>query len=308
MWVTISVVGIPMEVIIIIIIGIVLLCSICICVCILGQTIMSKKQSNQPQHFITDTINSQTPYNTNQAHERSSWMCAFPNEKPSGGPNVWEPPLLQSSSGLEYTLPANMRKVHSQDDILGLPVYRRKEPPQLPKSANMRKSMSQDDIIGLLSQQNQDEVNKPQESLVPAQMLASYTSQMSDGDYTMPITMNTAQQQQQSQTDDPQMPEYTLPIKKQQRESADENAVKQAEDDEDGYMLPSSMRPEPIGENQPKVNESDVSPPLSESKSAFEGSSLHNSGYRPESIMCDSYMEPVAVMKNETENANREVV
>ena len=232
-----SVAGIPMELIIIAIIGVVLLISICICVCILGQTVRSKRrQPNHMQpHFNTDTLHPQAGQYGDGGHiMTSSWMCAYPGEKPAS-PHIWETPLpvpcADQSEG-EYTLPANMR--HGRD------------------------------------------VTEPvlSENIQPAsQMLTSCTPAVSDGDYTAPITMNEDDQQHAAAAPPQPMPEYTLPIKKQKQESSPAHSAEVSAADD--YMLPSTMRPEPIGENGPV-------PPV------FEGSSLKNVGYRPDSVMVDS--------------------
>ena len=100
------------------------------------------------------------------------------------------------------------------------------------------------------------------------------TSTMSDGEYTAPIIMHADDQQQTAVPPQP-MPEYTLPIKKEMRASSPANNT-EASPTEDDYLLPSTGRPEPVGSN-------DVP--------AFEGSSLKNANYRPDSVMVDSVVE-----------------
>ena len=215
----VSVAGIPMELIIIAIIGVVLLISICICVCILGQTIRAKRRHPnhmQQPHFNTDTLPAQAPQYGDGGHiMTSSWMCAYPGDKPAS-PHIWETPLpvpcADQSEG-EYTLPQNMRHAQEKAD---------QQAPLLTEHA--------------LS-----------ENIQPAsQMLTSCPPAVSDGDYTAPITMTTDDQQHAAAAAPPQpMPEYTLPVKKQKQESS---AAHSAEADD--YLLPTTMRPEPIGENE----------------------------------------------------------
>ena len=115
------------------------------------------------------------------------------------------------------------------------------------------------------------------ENIQPAsQMLTSCTPAVSDGDYTAPIAMNADDQQHAAAAPPQPMPEYTLPIKKQKQESSPAHSAEVSASDD--YLLPSTMRPEPIGEN--------VAAPV-----VFEGSSLKNAGYRPESVMLDSVKE-----------------
>ena len=108
-----------------IIIGVVLLLAICICLCILGQTIISKRQCNQSQHLITNTMK---PVNVDP-RDRASWMCDFKDGQPSN---------------MQMIKASNMRKFHSQDDILGLPMYQRKQTSH--QDINMRKYASQNEL------------------------------------------------------------------------------------------------------------------------------------------------------------------
>ena len=110
------------------------------------------------------------------------------------------------------------------------------------------------------------------ENMQPASQMP--ISSVPDGEYTAPITMN-ADDQQRETVPPPPMPEYTLPIKKEVRESspAQSTEVSAAEDD---YLLPSTGRPEPVGSN-------DIP--------AFEGTSLKNATYRPDPAMGESLAE-----------------
>ena len=233
-----------MELIIITIIGVVLIISICICVCILGQTLVAKRRqsNNMEPQFNTDTAHTGTQhshYGDGGHIMTSSWMCAYPGEKPAN-PHIWETPLpvpcADQSEG-EYTLPANMRQV--KPDQVELVV----EP--------------------ALS-----------ENIQPASQML--TSTVSDGEYTAPITMNADDQQHAAAVPSQPMPEYTLPIKKEMRESSPAHTPEVSTVAEDDYLLPSTGRPEPVGAN-------DIS--------AFEGSSLKNAGHRPmetESLLQDT--------------------
>ena len=214
----VSVAGIPMELIIIAIIGIVLIISICICVCILGQTLMAKRrQPNQMQlQFNTDTIHTQpTQYGDGSHIMTSSWMCSYPGEKPAT-PHIWETPLpvpcADQAEG-EYTLPANIGRVQYKAD----------------QQANL--------------------VAEPALSENIQPVLQVPTSTVSDGEYTAPVKMNADDQQHTAAVPPQPMPEYTLPIKKEMRESspAHSTEVSAAEDD---YLLPSTGRPEPVGANE----------------------------------------------------------
>ena len=234
--------GIPMELIIIAIIGIVLIISICICVCILGQTLREKRRQpnpNQP-HFNTDTIHTQPAQYGDGGHiMTSSWMCSYQGEKPTTT-HIWETPLpvpcADKSEG-EYTLPANMR--HAHDKV--------------------------DQEAELVAQPTLSENIQP-----TSQML---TSNVSDGEYTAPITTNANNQQHTVAVPPQPMPEYTLPIKKEMRESPAHSTDAPSPED---YLQPIAVRPEPVGAHD--VPQSSV----------FEGSSLKNAGYRPESVMVDS--------------------
>ena len=108
------------------------------------------------------------------------------------------------------------------------------------------------------------------ESIQPAsQMLVSAVP---DGEYTAPVTMNADDQQHAAAALPQPMPEYTLPVKKEMRGSSPVNS-KEESVTEDDYLLPSTGRPEPVGANEVAV---------------FEGSSMKNAGYRPESVVVES--------------------
>ena len=240
-----------MELIITAIIGVVLIISICICICILGQTLIAKRRQPVQMHppGTTDTLCPQAAQYGDGGHiMTSSWMCAYPGEKPAN-PHIWETPLpvpCADQSDGEYTLPANMRhaqnKVEQQSKLVAAPA--------LP------------------------------ENIQPASQML--TSAASDGEYTAPITMN-ADDQQHAATVPPQpMPEYTLPIKKEMRESSPSHSteVSAAEDD---YLLPSTGRPEPVGANE------------GQQPSVFEGSSLKNAVYRPDSVLVEDAQEYINI-------------
>ena len=197
-------------------------------------------------HFNTDTLPNQAAQYGDGGHiMTSSWMCAYPGEKPAS-PHIWETPLpvpcADQSEG-EYTLPANMR--HGQDNA-------DRQAPLLREAA--------------LS-----------ENIQPAsQMLTSCAPAVSDGDYTALITMKAGDQQHAAAAPPQPMPEYTLPVKKQKQQSSPAHSAEVSAADD--YLLPTTMRPEPVGENVP-------------APAVFEGSSLKNAGYRPESVMIDSTVE-----------------
>ena len=239
-----SVAGIPMELVIIAIIGVVLIISICICVCILGQTLMAKHRQPNPSqpHFNTDTMHTQpTQYGDGGHIMTSSWMCSYPGEKPAT-PHIWETPLpvpnSHQSEG-EYTLPANMR--HVQD------------------KANQQAVLT--------------EHTSPENIQPSSQML---TSSVSDGEYTAPVTVKADHQQREAVPPQP-MPEYTLPIKKEMRESSPAQSAEVPAEVND-YLLPSTGRPEPVGAHDVPT-------------CPFEVSSLKNAGYRPESLETDSLVQ-----------------
>ena len=114
------------------------------------------------------------------------------------------------------------------------------------------------------------------------------TSTVSDGEYTAPVTIKGDDEQPTVAVPPQPMPEYTLPIKKEIRESspACSNDIPSPED----YLQPVTIRPEPVGAND--VPKSVV----------FEGSSLKNSGYRPDSVMISS-----AVTEDTDDYMNAEV-
>ena len=170
----------------------------------------------------------------------SSWMCSYPGEKPAKA-HIWETPLpvpcADQAEG-EYTLPANMR--HAQD-----------------------KADQQGEIVA--------QPALPENTQPASQMLLSTVS---DGEYTAPVTMNADDQQQAAVVPPQPMPEYTLPIKKEMRESSpSHNADRSLSED---YLKPVTVRPEPVGANDIPVS------------TVFEGSSLKTAGYRPDSVMGDS--------------------
>ena len=249
-----------MELIIIAIIGIVLIISICICVCILGQTLaVKRRQPNHPQpHFNTDTLQPQPAQYGDGGHIMTcSWMCAYPGEKPAPATQyIWETPLpLPSDDQTEgdYTLPANMR--HTQEKV-----------------------DQQAEIMAQLALP---------ENIEPASQML--TSTVSDGEYTAPVTMKADDQEHATAVPSQPMPEYTLSIKKEMRESpAHSTEVSAAEDD---YLLPSTGRPEPVGAN-------DAPQP-----SVFEGTSLKNAVYRPDSTLVEEEQEYINMKEDSTHDA-----
>ena len=193
---------------------------------------------NQP-HFNTETIHTQpTQYGDGGHIMTSSWMCSYPGEKPTTT-HIWETPLpvpcAEKSEG-EYTLPANMRHAQHKAD----------QPAELVAEHTLSENMQ------------------------PASQML--TSTVSNGEYTAPVTMN-ADDQHATPVHPQPMPEYTLPIKKEMRESPAHDTGAPSPDD---YLQPIAVRPEPVGAHD--VPQSSV----------FEGSSLKNAGYRPESVMVDS--------------------
>ena len=163
----------------------------------------------------------------------SSWMCAYPGEKPTSR-HIWETPLpvpcADQSEG-EYTLPANMRHVQDKRDQQAELVAE----PTLP------------------------------ENIPPASQMISTVS---EGEYTAPITMNADDQQNAAVVPPQPVPEYTLPIKKEMRETSPAHSKEVSAAEADDYLLPSTGLPELVGANE---------------ISTFEGLSLKNAGYRPES-------------------------
>ena len=260
---SLSVAGIPMELIIIAIIGVVLIISICICVCILGQTLIAKRrQPNQMQpHFNTDTMHTQPAQYGDGGHiMTSSWMCSYPGEKPAN-PHIWETPLpvpcADQSEG-EYTLPANMRHTKANRD-----------------------EQAEFGTEPALS-----------ESIQPtSQML---TSTVSDEQYTAPVPTSVDNEQQTATGPQQPMPEYTLPIKKEIRESSPAHGADPPSPED--YLQPVTVRPEPVGAN-------DLPKSL-----VFEGSSLKNVGYRPESLMVESIAEDAEDYINADVESNADAV
>ena len=99
-------------------------------------------------------------------------------------------------------------------------------------------------------------------------------STVSDGEYTAPVTMNVDDQQHAAAVPPQPMPEYTLPIKKEMSESSPFHSADLSLSED--YLKPATVRPEPVGANDIPVS------------TMFEGSSLKNAGYRPDSVMVDS--------------------
>ena len=192
-------------------------------------------------HFNTDTMNTQpTQYGDGGHIMTSSWMCSYPGEKPASR-HIWETPLpmpcADQAEG-EYTLPTNMR--HAQA-----------------KAGQQAELMTEHSLS---------------ENIQPAsQMLLSTDS---DGEYTAPVTMNADDQQHAAAVPPQPMPEYTLPIKKEMRESSPSHSADLSLSED--YLKPVTVRPEPVGANDIPVS------------TMFEGSSLKTDGYRPDSVMVDS--------------------
>ena len=184
----------------------------------------------------------------------SSWMCAYPGEKPAAGPHIWETPLPvpnTEQADCEYTLPASMRNAQDKTD----------QQAELVRGSELS------------------------ENVQPGtQML---TSTVSDGEYTAPVTMNADDQQHAAAVPPKPMPEYTLPIKKGMRESSPAQSTEESAT-EDDYLLPSTGRPEPVGAH-------DVP--------SFEGSSLKNAVYRPESALVEDPQEYINIKDDSTHNA-----
>ena len=220
---------------------------------------MAKRNQPTPMQpsFNTDTIHTQPGQYGDGGHiMTSSWMCSYPGEKPAN-PHIWETPLpvpcADQSEG-DYTLPANMRHVLDKADQ------------QVELAA---------------------EPALPENTQPISQML---TSTVADGEYTAPIALNIDNEQQTADVPPQPMPEYTLPIKKEIRESSPirSNDVPSPED----YLQPVTVRPEPVGANDlPKAV-------------AFEGSSLKNSGYRPDSVMISSVIAEDDYMNAEVESSH----
>ena len=219
-----------------------------------------RRPANMHPHFNTDTLPTQaTQYGEGGHIMTSSWMCAYPGEKPAN-PHIWETPLpvpcADQSEG-EYTLPANMR--HAQDKVH--------------QQAAFVAEAALSENIQLASQ-----------------MLSSTES---DGEYTAPVTTNVDDQQHAEAVPPQPVPEYTLPIKKEMRESSPPHS-KEVSAAEDDYLLPSTGRPEPVGSN-------DIDGP------AFEGLLSKNAGYRSDSVMVDSIdgegKEYINIQDDSTHNA-----
>ena len=99
------------------------------------------------------------------------------------------------------------------------------------------------------------------------------TSTVSDGEYTAPVSMNVDDQRHAPAVPPQPIPEYTLPIKKEMREASPSHRTEVSAEEADDYLLPSTGRPEPVGANDCP---------------GFEGSSLKNAAYRPDSAVLDS--------------------
>ena len=202
-----------MELIIIAIIGIVLIISICICVCILGQTLVAKRR--QPNQM-------QPHFNTDTIHTQ-------PAQYGDGG-------HIMTSSWMCSYPGEKPPTTHIWETPLRVPCAD-KSKGEYTLPANMRNT------------KENAELALPGKMQPSSEMLA-FT--VSDGEYTAPIPMNSDDLKHAAAVPPQPMPEYTLPIKKEMRES------------------------EPVGAHD--VPQSSV----------FEGSSLKNAEYRPESVMVDS--------------------
>ena len=224
-----------MELIIIAIIGVVLIISICICVCILGQTLAAKRR--QPNQM-------QPHFNTDTIHTQ-------PAQYGDGG-HIMTSSWMCSYPGEKPTT------THIWETPLPVP-WADKSEGEYTLPANMRNT------------KENAELALPGKMQPSSEMLASTVS---DGEYTAPIPMNSDDLKHAAVVPPQPMPEYTLPIKKEMRESSPAHST-DAPSSED-YLQPITVRPEPVGAHD--VPQSSV----------FEGSSLKNAGYRPESVMVDS--------------------
>ena len=239
-----------MELIIIAIIGVVLIISICICICILGQTLMAKRR--QPNQL-------QSSSNTDTLHPRAG-------QYGDGGH------IMTSSWMCSYPGEKPSASPHIWETPLPMPCADQSEG-EYTLPANMRHAQDKAD---------------PQADLVAEPVLSENIQSVSNGDYSAPITLNANEQQHAVVVPPQPIPEYTLPIKKEMRQSspAHSTEVPAAEDD---YLLPSAGRPEPVGANE-------VQKP-----SGFEGSSLKNVLYRPDSTLTEDAQECIN-MNDDTAN------
>ena len=230
-----SVAGIPMELIIITIIGIVLFISICICVCILGQTIMSKRR--QPHHmmhphFNTDTLHPQGGCIIDEGQMATSWIV-YPGDNPETTGTKEETRVLLS--GIEQAPGATIK--HSK-----MPTVHEMS------SGNPKEDAMEDDYTAPMSLEQRQQNKAP--PLPPPRHPGNETHptdlSQDAGGYTAPTKGPPVQH---PVTAPQEMPEYTLPVKKQRQESSPAQHKDDATTDD--YLLPSTMRPDPIGENDP---------------------------------------------------------
>ena len=248
----VSVAGIPMELIIIVIIGVVLIISICICVCILGQTLVAKRRQPNP----------------NLPHFNTDTMHTQPTQYGDGG-HIPTSSWMCSYSGEQRAKP------HIWETPLPVPGANQEGEYTLP--ANMRQQHDQKARPTL-----------PNNTQPASQML---TTSGSSGEYTAPVVVNPDDQQHAAAVPPQPMPEYTLPIKKEIRESSPAHSADVPSPDD--YLQPITVRPEPLGANN--VQKQCVS----------EGSSLKNAGYRPDSVMAESVAEDAeAYMNAEAESSD----
>ena len=218
-----------MELIIITIIGIVLFISICICVCILGQTIMSKRR--QPQHimhphFNTDTLHPQGGCIIDEGQMATSWIV-YPGENPESTARFEESRVLlpgnAKMSTVHETDPKDTIDAHEEDDYTSPILLKQMQP------------------------------NESTRALPPLPRQTTEENRLAEVDcgYTAPVIGTTTPNKSPIRAQQ-EMPEYTLPVKKQKQEQL---SAQSAEDSQatDDYLLPSTMRPEPIGANPSKV-------------------------------------------------------
>ena len=199
----------------------------------------------------------------NQPHFNTDTIHTQPTQYGDGG-HIMTSSWMCSYPGEKVEKPANP---HIWETPLPVPCTDQSEG-EYTLPANMRHAQDKADQPAELGAESA----LPENPQLAPHML---TSAALEGEYTAPVTMNADNQQHAAVVPPLPMPEYTLPIEKALRESSPAPSAEESAAEADDYLLPSTGRPEPVGSN-------DIPP--------FEGSSLKNIGYRPESTAFDSHV------------------
>ena len=202
---------------------------------------MSKRR--QPQHimhphFNTDTLHPQGGCIVDEGQMATSWIV-YPGENPESMARCEESRVLLAAVEHAQGSPHQVGKM-----------------PTLHENGNEHAidTNAEDNYTApvLLKQGTAEESTRPLPPLPPKRAKENLQDNVSqdDGGYTAPVIGTTTPKQPRRAQQE--MPEYTLPVKKQKQEQLPAQSTDDSASTDD-YLLPSTMRPEPIGADPPKV-------------------------------------------------------